>query len=43
MVLGIHSCRKETIGMKLIPNYVGFGFKSWFGSLKKPILIDLLA
>ncbi|EMY12127.1 hypothetical protein LEP1GSC043_3098 [Leptospira weilii str. Ecochallenge] len=43
MVLGVHSCRKETIGMKLVPNYVGFSFKSWFESQKKLILIDLLA
>ncbi|EKR90410.1 hypothetical protein LEP1GSC120_3336 [Leptospira santarosai str. 200702252] len=43
MVFGVHSCRKETIRTKLISNYVGFSFKSWFGRLKKSILIDLLA
>ncbi|AVV49407.1 Uncharacterized protein XB17_00803 [Leptospira santarosai] len=43
VVFGVHSCRKETIRTKLISNYVGFSFKSWFGRLKKSILIDLLA
>ncbi|EMO83352.1 hypothetical protein LEP1GSC070_0105 [Leptospira santarosai str. AIM] len=43
VVFGVHSCRKETIRTKLILNYVGFSFKSWFGRLKKSILIDLLA
>ncbi|EMF81508.1 hypothetical protein LEP1GSC188_4974 [Leptospira weilii serovar Topaz str. LT2116] len=43
MVLGLHSCRKETIGMKLVPNYAGFSFKSWFWGQKKLILIDPLA
>ncbi|EMJ95645.1 hypothetical protein LEP1GSC193_1921 [Leptospira alstonii serovar Pingchang str. 80-412] len=43
MVLGIHSCKKETEKGKLISNYVGLGRKTGFESLKKSILIDLLA